>query len=204
LEADVGDMDRKEVHDLYSDLRSQYQARNGEYDRSRQRYRGEHWDAATNPAPANRYSLTANYLKPIVDKSVQSLVGRQPAVQVMAAAVDEVARRHAEQLEAILYGTWYANNARDQFVKTAFDSFLLRRGLIYVWWDPKAKLVKFKSCTPDHFYPEYDGEDLWRMTSGPTRRRTTARRRATIWRATRPRTRRRSSTCSTPMATTAG
>ena len=158
----MGDMDRKEVMDLYNDLRSQYHSRNGEYDRSRQRYRGEHWDAATNPQPANRYALTANYLKPIVDKSVQALVGRQPALQVMAAMVDEVARRHAEQLEAILYGTWYANNARDQFVKAAFDSFLLRRGLIYVWWDPKAKLVKFKACTPDHFYPEYDGEEIWR------------------------------------------
>jgi hypothetical protein len=155
-------MDRKEVHDLYGDLKSAYQTRNGEYDVSRDRYRGKHWDAATNPEPANRYSLTANYLKPIVDKSVQALVGRVPAVQVMPSEVDELARRHAEELEAILYGTWYANNAADQFFKTAFDSFLLRRGLIYVWWDPAAKLVKFKSCSPDHFYPEYDGDDIWR------------------------------------------
>lgn len=158
----MGDMDRGEVLNLYGDLRAMYQTRNGEYDLSRQRYRGEHWDGATNPAPANRYSLTANYLKPIVDKSVQALVGRQPALQVMAAATDEIARRHAEQLEGVLYGTWYANNARDQFVKTAFDSFCLRRGLIYVWWDPKAKLVKFRNCTPDHFYPEYDGDEIWR------------------------------------------
>jgi len=158
----VAELSRKETVDLYRELRTANHSRNGEYDVSRLRYNGVHWDAATNPEPQNRYSLTANYLKPIVDKSIQALIGRLPAVQVMATAVDEVARRHAEQLEAIIYGTWYANNVSDVLFKTAFDSFCLRRGLIYVWWDPKAKLVRFKSCTPDHFFPEYDGEEVWR------------------------------------------
>ena len=129
---------------------------------SRQRYNGEHWDAATNPEPANRYSLTLNYLKPFVDKSVQSLVGRVPALQVLAAGTDQIARRHAEQLEGILYGTWISNNAAQVLFQTAWDSFVLRRGIIYVWWDPKKKLVRFKNITPDHFFPEYDGDEIWR------------------------------------------
>jgi hypothetical protein len=158
----MAEMDRKEVVDLYRELRTLWQTRNGDYDISRDRYNGVHWDEATNPEPANRYSLTLNYLKPVVDKSIQSLVGRVPAIQVMPSATDEVARRHAEQLEGVLYGTWNANDISKVLFKTAFDSFVLRRGLIYVWWDPKAKMVKFKNCTPDHFYPEYDGEEMWR------------------------------------------
>ena len=158
----MADMDRKEVVDLYRELRAQWAARNGEYDLARDRYNGIHWDPETNPEPENRYSLTLNYLKPFVDKSIQSLVGRVPAIQVMPSSTDEVARRHAEQLEGILYGTWNANSIPKALFKTAFDSFVLRRGLMYVWWDPKAKMVKFKNCTPDHFYPEYDGEDPWR------------------------------------------
>jgi hypothetical protein len=158
----MADMDRKEVLDLYRRLQTDWQGRNAEYDLARQRYNGVHWDAVTNPEPANRYSLTANYLKPVVDKSVQSLVGRVPACQVMPSATDEVARRHAEQLEGVIYGTWYANDVTQQLFKTAWDSFVLRRGIIYVWWDPKAKLARFKNCTPDHFYPEYDGDDIWR------------------------------------------
>ena len=63
----------------------------------------------------------------------------------MPNAVDEVARRHAEALEGVIYGTWYANNVAQVLFKTAFDSFVLRRGLIYVWWDPGAKLVRFKN-----------------------------------------------------------
>jgi hypothetical protein len=166
-------MDAKEVFDLYRSLHATYQTRNGEYDESRRRYNGEHWDPKTNPEPANRYSLTANYLKPIVDKSIQSLVGRLPAIQVMPSATDEVARRHAEQLEGVLYGTWQGNQAAHVLFKTAWDSFVLRRGLIYLWWDPKSKMVRFKNCTPDNFFPEYDGDDIWRVVY--TSRRNTDR-----------------------------
>ena len=158
----MAEMDKSQVMELYRTLRTQWQARNAEYDDARQRYNGVHWDAATNPEPANRYSLTLNYLKPFVDKSIQSLVGRIPAIQVMPSAVDEVARRHAEQLEGILYGTWMANDVPRVLFNLAWNSFVLRRGIAYVWWDPKAKLARFKSITPDHFYPEYDGDDIWR------------------------------------------
>jgi hypothetical protein len=168
----MAEMDRKEVTDLYRELRTQWLGRNAEYDVARLRYNGTHWDS-TNPEPANRYSLTANYLKPFVDKSVQSLVGRSPAIQVMASGVDEEARRHAEQLEAILYGTWDANESNKVLFEVAWDSFVLRRGLIYLWWDPKSLLVRFKSVTPDHFYPEYDGDEMWRAVY--TSRRSAAR-----------------------------
>ena len=71
-------MDKDQLLDLYAQQKALWGTRNGEYDLSRRRYRGEHWDAVTNPEPAGRYSLTANYLKPFVDKSVQLLVGRMP------------------------------------------------------------------------------------------------------------------------------
>jgi hypothetical protein len=158
----MAEMDRKEAIDLFRTLMTDWQTRNGEYEISRDRYNGKHWDEVTNPEPENRYALTLNYLKPFIDKSVQSLVGRIPAVQVMPSATDEVARRHAEALEGVLYGTWYANDISKVLFKTAWDSFVLRRGLIYLWWDPKTKMVRFKNCTPDHFYPEYDGDDIWR------------------------------------------
>jgi hypothetical protein len=172
----MAEMDRKEVLDLYRRLRTDAQARNGQYEAARSRYNGKHWDAATNPEPANRYSLTLNYLKPFVDKSVQSLVGRVPGIQVLASGTDEVARRHAEQLEGVLYGTWLANDVAKVLFQTAWNSFVLRRGIIYVWWDPKVLLVKFKSITPDHFYPEYDGETMWRCVY--VSRRSTERLRA--------------------------
>lgn len=158
----MADMDRQAVMDLHAQLRSQWATRNGEYELSRRRYHGEHWDAETNPAPLNRYFLTLNYQKPFVDKSVQLLVGRMPAIQVMAPGIDEEARRLAEQLEGILYGTWYANNAVDIFQKTAWDSFVLRRGIMYVWWDPDQSRVRFKNCAPEHFFPEYDGDEISR------------------------------------------
>lgn len=156
------DLTRDGVVDLYARLRAQWNTRNGEYDLSRRRYFGEHWDPVTNPAPTNRYSLTVNYLKPLVDKSVQLLFGRIPALQVMPRGTDQAARRHAEQLEAILYGTWKANDAVTALQKAAWDSFVLRRGLIYVWWDPDAKKVCFKNCAPEHFFPEYDGDRIFR------------------------------------------
>ena len=156
------DMSREEVVDLYARLRTRWATRNAEYDLARRRYDGEHWDPATNPAPDNRYSLTVNYLKPFVDKSVQLLFGRIPAIQVMPPGTDEEARRRAEQSEGVLYGTWKVNDAITQFQKTAWDSFVLRRGIIYVWWDPEAKKVCFKNCAPEHFFPDYDGDTIYR------------------------------------------
>lgn len=156
------DLTRDGVVDLYARLRAQWATRNGEYDLSRRRYHGEHWDPVTNPAPANRYSLTANYMKTMIDKSVQLLFGRIPAIQAMPRGTDQEARRHAEDLEAVLYGTWKLNDAVTVFQKVAWDSFVLRRGLVYVWWDPKGEKVCFKSCAPEHFFPEYDGDRLYR------------------------------------------
>lgn len=155
-------MTRDDVLNLHTQLRQTWENRNGQYDLSRRRYLGEHWTAADNPPVQNRYSLTLNYLKPFVDKSVQLLVGRMPAIQVLPPGVDEEARRLAEQEEGILYGTWEHNRAPDVFQKTAWDSFVLRRGLIYVWWDPEREMVRFKNCAPEHFYPEYDGDEIYR------------------------------------------
>lgn len=155
-------MTRSEMLDTFAALATQWATRNGEYETARQRYYGTHWDAATNPEPANRYSLTLNYLKPFVDKSVQLLVGRVPALQVMPPGVDATARRHAENLEGILYGTWAKNDAPAVLQRVAWDSFVLRRGLLYSWWDPKARMVRFKAITPDTYYPDYDGEAPWR------------------------------------------
>jgi hypothetical protein len=168
----VPDLSREEVVELHARLRSQWATRNGEYDLSRRRYHGEHWDPVTNPAPPNRYSLTVNYLKPVVDKSVQLLFGRIPAIQVMPRGVEEEARRQAEQLEGVLYSTWKANDAATVFSKTAWDSFVLRRGYIYVWWDPDQKKVCFKNCAPEHFFPEYDGDRIYRAVY--VQRRSTA------------------------------
>ena len=158
----MAEMDRKEIIDLHHRLRTQWQARNGEYDLSRSRYNGDHWDSVTNPIPANRYSLTLNYLRPVVDKAVFSLVGRIPAIQVMPTGTDLESRRHAESLEGILYGTWNQNSMQKVLFSTAWDSFVLRRGLVYIWWDPKQKMVRVKNASPDHFFPEYDGDTIWR------------------------------------------
>lgn len=158
----MAEMDRSEVLDLYRKLQTMWSARNGEYNVARDRFEGIHWDPATNPEPRNRYSLTLNYLKPFVEKSVQLLVGRMPAMQVMPSATDDVARRHAESLEGILYGTWEANDFATTLLKTAWDSFVLRRGLVYVYWDPRSEMVKLQNCVPDNFYPDYDGDEIWR------------------------------------------
>lgn len=168
----MAEMTRDEVVDLYASLRATWANRNGEYDLARRRYYGEHWTVDDNPALPNRYSLTLNYLKPFVDKSVQLLVGRLPAIQVLPPGTDEASRRLAEQEEGILYGTWYANNASSVFQRVAWDSFVLRRGFVYVWWDPDSERVRFKECAPEHFYPEYDGDDIYRAIY--TQRRSTA------------------------------
>lgn len=158
----MAELTREEVVELEAELRKQWNNRNGEYDLARRRYLGDHWDSDTNPVPLNRYALTLNYLKPFVDKSVQSLVGRMPAIQVMPPGTDEGARRHAEALEGILYGTWEKNDMATILPRVAWDSFVLRRGLIYVWWDPSRQMVRLRNCTPEHFFPEYDGDDIYR------------------------------------------
>lgn len=158
----MAELTRDAVIELEATLRQQWNTRNAEYDTSRRRYQGEHWDAATNPAPQNRYSLTLNYLKPFVDKSIQTLVGRIPAIQVMPPGTDQASRDIAEQLEGLLYGTWEANDMVTILQKTAWDSFVLRRGLIYVWWDPKAEKVCLRNVAPEHFFPEYDGDEIFR------------------------------------------
>lgn len=158
----MAEMTLTEVIELEAELRQQWNTRNAEYDLARRRYLGEHWDAETNPVPLNRYSLTLNYIKPFIDKSVQSLVGRVPAIQVLPPGTDEVSRRHAEDLEAVLYGTWDKNDMVTILQRSAWDSFVLRRGLIYVWWDPGDRMVKLKNCAPEHFFPEYDGDVIHR------------------------------------------
>ncbi len=158
----MAELTRDEVIELEKTLRAQWNQRNGEYDTSRARYFGTHWDPVTNPVPQNRYSLTLNYLKPFVDKSVQALVGRVPAIQVMPPGTDEAARRLAEQEEGILYGTWHYNDMATILQKTAWDSFVLRRGIMYVWWDPDAEMVRLKNCAPEHFFPEFDGDTIYR------------------------------------------
>lgn len=150
------------VIDFYVKAKAKHSARNAEYDLARQRYHGVMWDSVTNPEPADRYSLNLNYLKPFVDKSVQLLVGRMPAIQVMPNGTDEVARRQAEAEEGVLYSTWDMNDAQKVFYDAAWNCFVLRRGIVYYWWDPKEKRVRFKNCIPDNFYPEYDGETVAR------------------------------------------
>lgn len=136
--------------------------RNGEYDISRQRVDGKLWGDSTNPTPNNRYSLSANYLLPIAEKYVQLLMGRIPGIQVSPYGVDEEARRHAERLEGVLYATWDQNNAQELFQRVAWDSFVLRRGIVYYGWNIETKLPEYKYVTPDDFYPQYDGDKIYR------------------------------------------
>jgi len=151
-----------EVMEFFAQSRAKHSQRNGEYDLARQRYHGVLWDSVTNPEPADRYSLHLNYLKPFVDKSIQLLVGRMPAIQVMPNGTDEAARRQAEGEEGILYSTWDANGAQSVLYDTAFNCFVLRRGIVYYWWDSNEERVRFKSCVPDNYFPEYDGDTVER------------------------------------------
>ncbi len=158
------DITHQYIVDLYHKLRADNEQRNGEYDLSRQRYHGQLWGGTDNPIPKNRYSLTANYLKPFVDKSVQLLVGRLPGLQVMPPGTDQAARSQAEAEEGILYGCYESNMAGEALIKVAWDSFVLRRGLLYYWWEPNddgAGRVRFKPCIPDDFYPEFDGDEVF-------------------------------------------
>ena len=148
------------VIELMRRLRADNANRNGEYDLARQRVDGVLWDSQTNPAPANRYSLSANYLLPIAQKHVQLLVGRLPGLQVMPISAEEEDRRHAEKLEGLLYSVWHASNIRELLQRVAWDSFVLRRGIVGYRWDPTAQRVNLHYVVPDNFYPEYDGEEI--------------------------------------------
>jgi hypothetical protein len=149
------------VDQTWRRLRTDNAQRNGEYDIARQRVDGKLWGDSTNPIPRNRYSLTANYLLPVVMKHVQLLVGRLPAIQVMPAGISLDDREHAEKLEGVLYGIWNASKAGPTFQRVAWDSYVLRRGIVYYWWDTDAKQARFRYCTPDDFYADYDGEDIY-------------------------------------------
>jgi len=152
------------VDSLYRSLQAEYAERNADYDIARKRVDGVLWGDSTNPTPRNRYSLSANYLLPIVMKHVQLLMGRLPAIQVMPRGVDEDDRRHAEKLEGVLYGIWNASNASDVFQTAAWDSYVLRRGIITYWWDTKAHQARFKHINPDDFYARYDSGEIFECT----------------------------------------
>jgi hypothetical protein len=154
------------VSELFRTLQTENAERNSDYDTSRKRVDGVLWGDSTNPTPRNRYSLSANYLQPIVMKHVQLLVGRLPALQVMPRGAEQEDREHAEKLEGVLYGIWNASNAGDVFQKAAWDSYVLRRGLVYYWWDLKAKQARFKHINPDDFYPEWDGDEVYQCVYG--------------------------------------
>ncbi len=149
-----------DVRHLWSSLRQAWTGRNSEYGRARRLYRGEHWDPEENPRPKNRYSITVNYLKPFADKDVQILMGQIPGIQVPPPDPDSGGRAFAERIENLLYGNWNYNQAHRVMLDVAFNATVLRRGLIYYWWDPAVSHVRWESCTPENFYPVYDGNEI--------------------------------------------
>lgn len=153
-------LNAQEVRSLYSELRASFSGRNEDYRIARDRYNGNHWDGVTLAAHPERYSLTLNYIRPTVDKVVRGIIGEMPGIQVMPPGTDDLARRLAEQEEAILYTAWEANNAPLVFRRVIHNMVLLRRGVLYYWWDARAKMVRFRSIAPDNYFPVYDGEDV--------------------------------------------
>lgn len=156
----MSDLNAAQIRGLFDELKGANSARNAEYDRARRRYRGEHWDDETNPAPVGRYSLTANYLRPAVRQAVRDLFSRTPGVQVLPRGADDRARRIAEGAEGVIYRCWEENEAIKAFRRAAHNQVLLRRGLLYYWWDKDRKMVRFRSVAPENWYPVYDGEDV--------------------------------------------
>jgi hypothetical protein len=150
-----------DVRILAKELRAVHSPRNQEYAESRDLYEAKHWGTTANPLPdGKRYTLTLNYIRPTVDKTVQLLLGTMPGIQVFPPGVDQLARNVAESEEALIYATWDVNDAPLVFRRVAHNMALLRRGLIYYWWDATAKRVRFRSVAPDNFYPLYDGEEI--------------------------------------------
>ena len=136
--------------------------RNGEYLLSRNAYIGDQWEGIGNAKPGrNRYGLTVNYLKPIADKDVQLLMGELPGLMVKPPSAEQSGRSLAEQIEGVLYGNWELNRAHMQLLNAAYHSVVLRRGVLYLYWDPEANHVMWKSCIPENFYPAYDGDNIY-------------------------------------------
>lgn len=156
----VPSLSAQEVRQLYDDLRGLNSARNAEYDSAASAYAGEHWDGVNLVAEEHRYSITVNYVQPMVDGAVEQLIGTLPGIQVMPPGVDEPSRRLAEQMEGLLYYNWELNEAEKVFRRVAHNMVLKRRGWIYVWWDAGAKCVKWSSINPQNVYPVYDGDKI--------------------------------------------
>lgn len=154
-------LDVNELMDFFIKVQADNSQRNGEYNQSRAYVDGDMYDSQ-HPKPVGRSAVVANYLLPFTMKHVQLLVGRLPSIQVLPAGSEEVHRRHAEALEGILYASWRLSEAEDLLQKVAWDSYVLRRGLVYYWWDAKTSEFKFKYVTPDDFYPEWDGGNMYR------------------------------------------
>jgi hypothetical protein len=150
-----------EVRTLFTELRAQFTTRNDSYAKSRTLVLGDHWAGVGLEPPEERYSLTANYLKTIVDKEVQLMMGTLPGIMVPPPSADQPGRSMAERIENLLYGSWARNDAHMQFLNAAWHSVVLRRGLLYLWWDSVENHVAFKSVVPDNFYPVYDGDELY-------------------------------------------
>lgn len=150
----------EEVRGLYNELRASFAGRNEDYRIARERYNGRHWDGVTLVGGQDQYTLTLNYVRPTVDKVVRGVIGEMPGIQVMPPGTDDLARRLAEQEESVLYATWEFNEAPVVFRRVVHNMVLLRRGLIYFWWDAKNKRARFRSIAPDNYFPVYDGEDV--------------------------------------------
>ena len=167
-EADGKALSASEVRGLYNDLRGQYSARNSDYLKIRDRYAGQHWDGGTGGTGINtgltaeegRYSLTVNYLRKLVDKAVEDLFGKMPGLQVVPPNAQDDGRRQAEKEEALLYSTWGRNRMEAVLRQVAFNAIALRRGYIQYWWDPAAKVVRYKSIAPENVYPVLDGDEM--------------------------------------------
>jgi hypothetical protein len=156
-----GALGAEEVRALYTELRALATARNADYAVRRDFYLGRHWGSKDNPTPpGRRYTITLNYIRPTVDKTVQLLLGQMPGIQVMPPGAEDEARRLAEAEEALLYYTWECEEAPIVFRRVAHNMSLLCRGLVYYWWDAKASKVRFRSVAPDNFFPVYDGEEI--------------------------------------------
>lgn len=156
---DVAPLSAEDVRGLYAELSAAFSARNEEYRRLREFYRGLHWDPVENPADPNRYSLTLNYGRAAVDKAVRQIWSEMPGIQVVPPGTDEASRRLAEGAEGLLYEVWEKNNASKVFRTVTFNQSLLRRGFIFYWWDPDAECVKFRSVAPENVLPLYDGPE---------------------------------------------
>jgi len=150
-----------EIRSLFTELRAQFAVRNAEYEKARLMVLGDHWDGSGIARPDNRNSLTANYLKTIADKEVQTMMGTMPGIMVPPPSADKPGRDVAERIENLLYGNWSMNDAHMQFLNAAWHSVVLRRGLFYIWWDPELGHALWKSVIPDNFYPVYDGDEVF-------------------------------------------